>query len=252
MEEKKMKKMICVLAALMLVFGIAGQAMATFAIGDLQLVAYEEPDNAIPVSPAGNEVHFDLGMGQNTSAAVSNIDTGIVLGDFSVTTWSDVYVGIFGGGYTPFFEAVDALFTSDSADFTVGGGYSSFQSNVVNNSSATYMSITGTKQTYDKSNRYLYVYGMDVEGNNVGNYGAYLNVKDDFGGELQLMDNSILDVMLYSAGDGGVGTLLGAFSLDTTSGSLVASYAPVPIPGSLLLLGSGLAGIVGFRKRNRV
>ena len=238
-----MKKLSLLVAALMMVFGVAGNAMAAFELGNLQLVAYEEEDNTLPVGTAGYEVHYDLGA----TLAGGTWDTGIALGDFDVDTWDDVYVGIFGGGYSPdATSTTDALFASSADTFSTSAASLSPFRNAALSASSMFGPVTPVQA---KTGGTYYNY-MIQTGNIPGAYAGILyNTGNDFGGELQLADNSILTMGMYSLNDAGDLSKLGIWTLDSTGTSLVASFSPVPVPAAVWLLGSGLVGLIAIRRR---
>ena len=79
-------------SAVLVVFivGIAFPVMAAFELGNMQIVAYEEADQGIPISNIGNEVHFDLGATAanyvNGTMDAFSVSTGITLSDYGVTS----------------------------------------------------------------------------------------------------------------------------------------------------------------------
>jgi len=241
-----MKKLLSVLAAVMLVVGVTGQAMAAFELGNFQLVAYEEADSTAPVSNVGNEVHFDLGAGLDAIDGVT-LDTGISLTNYSVSSWSQVAVGIFGGGYTPAYVPGDAFFASDTDDFTV----SVASKNVFNSASMAVSSAFGPQDEIQAKATGTYYFNMGLSGSPTGSYAGMVDANSSFGAELLLADNAILEMGMYSF-DGTTVTDLGTWTLDTTGANLMATYstAAVPVPAAVWLLGSGLLGLIGIRRRN--
>lgn len=215
---------IAAIAASILVLLFAGPAMAAFELGNFHLVAYEEADNNdLPVGNIGNEVHYDLGA--NLPDITTPLDTGITLADYEITTWDDVYVGIFAGGFTPAFENADAIFSSDTDDFTVSANtYSMFQSASLNLSS---YATTVDRVQSKSSGSYSYYANMIGSGTTAGTYAGLVNANSPFGAETQLIDNGSVALSLYSF-DGldvnGV-TQIATWLLDTTSGSLVITDA---------------------------
>lgn len=240
-----MKKILVLFLAIAFL-ATAGPAMAAFELGNFHLVAYVEADNnSIPVGTAGNEVHYDLGTG--LFDVTGDIDTGITLAALGATSWDDIYVGIVGGGYTPTFGNDLAYFSSDTDDFTASTSvYSQFQSASVMISSA----VGPISEIQPKATGSWYA-SMLLSGSGAGTYAGMVNANDDFGAETQ-MNGGLVDAAMYSfdgAGSGAISEVL-AFQFDTSGSTIVlAEAAPIPVPAAVWLLGSGLLGLVGIRRR---
>lgn len=238
-----MKKLFAILAAAMLVVGVAGQALAAFELGNFHLVAYVASGE--PVDTVGNEVHFDLGAG--LFDASTPIDTGITLDTLGATSWDEVVVGIAGGGYTPEFGDDRAYFSSDTDDFTVSTGtYSMFQSAGLNISSF----FTGSIETVQSKATGTWYANMIGSGTTAGTYASMVAASSSSFGAEALMNGGLVDAAIYSFDGFDINTLTMdyAFKFDTTGDTLVVSA--VPVPAAVLLLGSGLLGLIGIRRRN--
>lgn len=231
--------------ACLLVIGTAGSAVA--ATGDLFLVAYGEADGVNPPNARTDaEMAFSFGQASSFDFGVDdfNVNTGITLDDFAVSDWSDVYVGVFGGGYNSNYTLADAYFGSSVAvqadDLGGDGGFSSFRSASLNLGFAGYDGGLEADQGY--------VYYMDAEGNNPKYAG--LVPMGGFLPEAQLTDGSV-SMGMYTTPDGLSLNKLTDWTLNTSSGSLLVSQSQVPLPGSLILLGSGLLGFFGIRRKRQ-
>jgi hypothetical protein len=235
-EKTTMKKVMGLVLALFLVVGTAGSAMA--ALGDFFLVAYEHADNALPIELSGNEaaVNFGAPGALDFIADFQNYDTGITLADFAVSNWSDVYVGVFGGGITPGFVPDSAYFGSGVTP-NMGGNKDPFM----------YASIDMGFAGYDggpMSDTNSYVNKMDVGGTSPTYNTLLQNI-----GEVQLVDGGAAWIDVYITPDGVGYTQLANWTLDTSSGSLVINPSAVPVPGAVLLFGTGLLGFFGIRRK---
>jgi hypothetical protein len=239
-----MKKALGIVLAVFLVIGLSGPASAAIpgTKGDLIVVAYEETDNALPISQGGNESYFNLGFaGSVNYSDTGQINTGITLGDFGATDWSDIYVGIYGGGFladgltvgAPYFGSVDSGFVLNPGAY---GSYTSAVGNIQNGADGT------------KANSNSYINQMDVGGNNPS-YATYLtSMSGPFGPEAQMNGGAVL-MDMYTSPDAASKVSLASWTLDTSSGELVIN--PVPVPGAVLLFGTGLLGFFGIRRKKQ-
>lgn len=246
-----MKRVLVFLFSAMLVVGLAGQAMAFFTIGDFQLAAYE----GSLFDTDGYAAHFDLGIGQDTATGRSAINTGINLGDFDTNTWGDVSLAIFGGAYTSDFQDAPQYMTVskeiDSYTQMSVSQYSAYQSSVFFVSYEGAMGIDGSDQkvVLPKAGNPFTTFMLDTYS---GTF--FTDVV------LTLADNAVSDLgfFIYEGDSYGMDQAsyrqIGTFTIDTTGTDLLVSYNPgaaVPVPGAVILLGSGLLGLAGIRSRFR-
>ncbi|MFH0725675.1 MAG: thrombospondin type 3 repeat-containing protein [Pseudomonadota bacterium] len=219
-----MKRYLIVLYMLIVQFVVAYDAMAAFFdLGDLQLVAYNNEAH----DSTGYEVHFDLGVGRDTTDSYQNLNTGITLSDFGETSWSDIKVGIFGGMYDVDYNSVNGLFGSDTADFALQNPYAGFDGAILFNSNTDMLPGTAAKKVLAKASG---PYWNWMQGQTTaGIYGGLLvNPATSYGAEAVLNGGILGGYYLYEYdyhNGNRVPTLLGTFVLDTTSGSLVVGYS---------------------------
>ena len=239
-----MKKLLTIFTAFMLVFGFAGNAMAYFDLGDLQLVAYSgEPNSSI-----GNEAHFDLGVGLDTTITYDDVDTGITLTNLNVASWTNVKVGVFGGGYDLNYLPVSPLFGTDTTDFSLNNPDAGYRDAVLFNSNQS--DLTGANSTEVMAKSAGPYWNWMQLTTTAGIYsGLLVNPGTTYGAEAVLNGDILGGYTLYDQDLNALGT----FTFDTSGDNLLVSYsqaAPVPVPGAIFLLGSGLMGIIGVRRKN--
>jgi len=248
-----MKKLITgIVMAAFLTFAVAGQAVAYFENDHLTMFAY---------TPGGNEVGYDLGDTATMDfTAVHQVlapaGTFDWLAETGATSLADINLGIYAGNRF----TMDGWFVTTLAD--TEPDYS--QSNVGNFWNAIDNLRAGYTSSFPDDRKVSGIYADH------GSYGAMMNVGDTargyYGkfnkdleyGELILADAGALnDLYLYHIWYPGYGTDLvldpGATTLHKAvidiglDGSVTMN--PVPIPGAVILFGSGLLGLVGIRRR---
>ncbi len=254
------KHLSALLVAAVAVFGAVSQAAAYFEKGNLIRVVYS--------SDGTKEVATDLGAYDSTTlASATNVTTGdltSLLSYFSSgTTLSDLYVAYYisdlksgsnsdgTGIYTSGVNDAQTNKGTMAASFTSAGtNITNYYSTLVGSSSEV---VSGTVVA-DSSYALSYYNQMTLAGTAPGTFNQFIK---DGSGETQLGSGSAdyVDMYLFyysKPTSSGSGTLVATIRTYITSdGALYTVINPqaVPIPGAVWLLGSGLLGLMGVRRK---
>ncbi len=249
-----MKKIIMLLAAMMLVFGVSGQAMAYFADGDLIRVVYSSSGTV--------ESATDLG---SISAWTAPSPTNVVYNtnNFNLSTLgaganaSNSYVSYFSIMAAP---NPNKAWTSGDLSGTQGISASNWSVYVgaAHNANAQYALSGVPTATLNMSDSNSFYAGMDAS---VPGSGTFHGFVPNGGGTVSLASlatTGYVDQKLYyypGTPTRGTGT-----DSNILSGNIpvVRTYADghtelnptVPVPAAAYLFGSGLLGLVGIRRKN--
>ena len=240
------KKLFVTAAVFMLMFSFAGQAMAAFTSGDLIMVVYK-------TGGTGNEVAIDLGA-FSASTPVSgttlyNANT-FALSQFTGSSWSDLNVAYFeksSGGSPNFWLSgpTDGVQTNNGA---IKSGLNTAMSQVLG---AYSTAASGASMvTLASSSANSYWQSLNLSGTSVGQFATYVNQVSEKN-LAALASTGYVDQYLYyypKATNGTNGSGVAIADVRTFADGHTEISA-VPIPAAIWLLGSGLIGLVGIRRR---
>jgi hypothetical protein len=253
-----MKKFLVVAAAAFLMMGLAGQAKADYANGDVIEVVYQASSQYEVATDIGSMTSLESsGNSALTNASYSVFGTG---SSFTGTSASSLTVA--------FFEVA-----SSKNSLAASGPYKSTEMNdgypqaktgtaaSMKSLSAYYATLSGGSgqawQNYDPNTNggvtSSYYYLMDGNGTAVGSFGGlYLNNPN---GEASFTNGDAKLALYYWAADTSESTQPPALSFDvavsgnTLTTSVIPNTSATPIPPSVLLFGSGLLGLIGVRRK---
>ena len=111
------------------------------------------------------------------------------------------------------------------------------------------MAVTTTGDTNS------YYYKLDKNGLGVGTFNGFLNATNAAGAEATLPSSGYVDLYLYyyaysTANTSNPGVEIADIRTFADGHTEVLPSSAVPIPAAVWLLGSGLVGLVGIRRRN--
>ncbi|MGO9687401.1 MAG: hypothetical protein ACLP2X_02470 [Syntrophobacteraceae bacterium] len=259
-----MKKLLVVLAAGLLVFGVAGQAKAAFSTGDLVRVMYD--------ASTGVEVATDMGSVSSLASSTNNTAFDVIsLSTFGTTaTWSQVntaYFAITTG--SPLVDFIAGTATP-TAQLIVGGGTGvngTIGSILSNYSSLSAIAGDPNSVSVATTAQNTYYNNLNAGGAKTATYNGNIVVGTMSNTEV---NNAIGGTqLLYSftgpfpTGRGGTvsnGVLVAAaiptgFTIVTDvngvngASEINPAGSAAPIPPSILLMGSGLLGLIGVGRR---
>jgi hypothetical protein len=254
-RRKKVKKIMMFLAVTMLLLGVSGQAMAFFENGDLFRVVYF---NGTGGTGTGTEYVTDLGsIASFTSPSSANLS--LNTSNFSLSNlgtganWANSYVAYFAVA-----PDLSTAWVSGNQGGQMNNG-SAFGAGFLNG----YFQLQGQAQLVGgqsvqiaQSNGASYYTGMNINGSGVGVMGGFLNGGGDANLAALATTGGHVDQMLYFYSDpqnNHSGTPVTAMNLRTfADGHTEFNAGSVPIPPSVLLLGSGLLGLVGIGRKRTV
>lgn len=259
-KEKKMKKFLLGLTVLLTVVAANSQAFAYFESGKLILSVYNETDMDLGIDLG---VAMDLATTTDTNVVLAAAGT-VSLDKFgdNVDSWSDLSAGAWGGvsslyqiyeGMTDtvapavplsqiskFFSANADVSLTGYGDSNNGEQFAVISSSDINsydkkmNSNSNAPGIFGGINPYGSTNKSEANLGLL---DTVGYVDLYLYAYDAMNNMAGLSGGSAPNATIRIMADGSV--------------VLNATDAPeVPLPGSLVLLSSGLLGMIGIRRKN--
>lgn len=241
------KKMIALLAGALMTLS-ASSAFAAFADLSLVRVVYQGSTNL--------EVATDLGNVNDLALTTNNVVGGGADAFTSITgSATDLYVAYFAKLTTvPLSPTNLWLSTSDTSSPLVQARKYSTVDTTLGNVLDYYNTIGGTTVQVGKSDSSSFYVVSELTGNGIGSYARvtetnYLNTTD----LAALATQGYVDSVLYSFNANVAGAGTQAMIIRTMAdGSTIINpqdAAPVPIPAAAYLLGSGLLGLVGIRRK---
>ena len=233
-----MKKLLGIVMGISLVLGVAANAAADLTTGDFYGL----------VSDGTNEYVFDLDNIMD-GADANKVDSGLTLASFTeASDWGDV--DLFAGAYYAsgsslegynYFLGLNGVPTVDtiSAYSFNGQILSAYYNNEAVDGSADVYKTTVTKNTALASEQNSFT-GIEMLDLSAFDEGATEIVMDMY----SIISNDWAST--FTVTDLGTDFVL---SLNT-DGTLSAEIRAVPVPAAVWLLGSGLLGLIGIRRRN--
>ncbi len=253
-----MKKLLTVLAAGLLVFGVAGMAKADFNNpGDLIQVVYQTT-----ASGGSWEMATDLGSIASITANPTAFSDSFNLltvssalgGGFTSSSLSSLQVAYFavtstGAGQAWISGPSTGTVTSNGAAWN---NVKTAMGNVINDYAGNTFPQGVTQFTGDTSS---YYFQLDKNGLGIGSFDTF--VANGLGEKALVLGGNVLqDIFAFNPANTSA-TVSGIFGLTTSlasNGEITINGAQItsatPIPPSVLLLGSGLLGLIGIRRRN--
>lgn len=258
-----MKKLLIVLAACMLVAGVAGRANASFSVGDLIRVVYQTTASGGTLEEA-----TDLGSAAAIEANPSSLaDSGYNLltgnGTSNFGSLSNLEVAYFAvNGSTP--PTATEFWTSGTATGTeTNNGYTTFKNGISVTAAATIsgpngytLYSNGTANAWELvSNPTSYYKGMDLNNANAtGSFDKFYTAGAGDGEVALVSGGSVSQGLFDWKTPTQLSTISASIILVTSySGGVISTTAQsnaAPIPPSVLLFGSGLLGLIGIRRKN--
>ncbi len=260
------KKLVALLAAALMTVSFAGTAMAAFVQGDLIRVVYD--------SVGAKEYATDLGSWATITGATNGTVVGggvdaFTLANTGAASLGNLYVGYYlidaTAGANQVAIAADitaASMTSGSRKFS---GTNSALGGALTNYAANVISGTNSALLADKTagNTFFVKAGNSVVG--AGDYGSWVTAATNPGGVLNLAalaTTGYLDQNIFTwaganlAANNALTAAAPSFTVRTMAdGTTVlgnGNAAAVPVPPAFFLMGSGLLGIFGVRRKMNV
>jgi hypothetical protein len=253
--EKKMKKELALGVFGLFMLGSVPQASASFEIGNMILSIYDTTKSV--------EYGFDLG---NYAGNAQNVNLGTINLGNQLT--SDAYFGIFsnesvGSNYIALFGLTNSDIKTIGATVRHSNGSLGYWNNVANEYNYTNNSATKVEISTNNPNSYFSI----LESNSIGGstYAGLVTGSPVEGSLNGVIDGSVINMYLYQHQK--LGTTSTSYGL-TNEGFIQLTFHKdvnniltadlmlnptstneVPVPGALWLLGSGLAGLIGIRRR---
>ncbi|NWF54485.1 MAG: hypothetical protein HXY45_06790 [Syntrophaceae bacterium] len=239
------RKLVELLLAAILVFGLAGQTLAAWEEGHLLRIVYRADGNV--------EVATDLGA---VSALVGLSNHTISAGAFSLADFGPgaALANLRVAYAAKINSSSDAWFSGTAANMTNRGQFTSF-SGAFTQMSLYYDSIDGggVKAIGDKANASAYFELMDARGI-AANFGRVLSGAYPPGTEVAPVGGAMQTLYFYDSPNAAGAPTGIALTLRTNEdGSTTINPGGggvVPIPPSVLLLASGLLGLIGLRRKS--
>jgi len=248
------KKLASILAAAVMTLA-AGSAFASFSNGDLIQVVYNRGGSVESVTDLGSMTSLLSGGSTNANTFSLSSITG-------ATSASDLYVAYFASNYVGPGNVNQAYVGATSAPITGNRKYSTYNANV-SNLDVYYNGIGGTAANtvvgpQTGVNAYANLLGQTSQQGNLGGYLTTANADQNLATLLASGGKTTIYSFTSQGGTSGATTgIATTLVLDTTynaatgigSTSVAAAAATTPIPAAVYLLGSGLLGLFGIRRR---